>query len=576
MERRIVANSSIKVVGQAGPGRGGASGVRVPAAVAAHPRDPGQAGHDVRLAAGDPGAAGRRVPVPGVGDAAVGVGGRGAAARTGRPRATRSPGSAPRPRTTTPPSEAHRSRAVLAPAPRVRRTRRRCGRATPRGMPGAPPGRSTMAAPMRFLHTADWHVGKTLKGRSRLDEQEQVLREIVGIARAHEVDAVLVAGDLYDTRGADRPTPRSSSTARCSGWRSDGVEVIAIAGNHDHAATIDAYRGVREGRRDHAGRHGAHGRATAASSSSPPGRPASARRSPCCRSCRTRYAVRAAELVARHPGRAHQRLRPAAARHPGQAHRGLPGRRGEPRDGPPHRAGRADGRRRAGRAVDLRVRGARRRSSRSRRTTSRSATCTGGRRMAALVPGALQRRAAGRRLRRAGEHAGRLRRRGRTRHARRASPTSRSQAGRRLRTVRGTVAELSVLGEMVGDDFLRVWVREPARAGLREEVTALLPNALEVRIDPEFAAPVAATPAVAGAGPHPGRAVRRVPRHAAGWPIRGSRSCSARCTSGSPADAPRAAGDGRVRVLPRAHHRRLRRARSTSPWSGPPARASPR
>jgi exonuclease SbcD len=35
-----------------------------------------------------------------------------------------------------------------------------------------------------------------------------------------------------------------------------------------------------------------------------------------------------------------------------------------------------------------------------------------------------------------------------------------------------------------------VWVRERARAGLREEVTQLLPNALEVRIDPEFAAPV--------------------------------------------------------------------------------------
>ena len=45
----------------------------------------------------------------------------------------------------------------------------------------------------------------------------------------------------------------------------------------------------------------------------------------------------------------------------------------------------------------------------------------------------------------------------------------------------------------VGDDYLRVWVREPARAGLREEVTALLPNALEVRIDPEFAAPVTAS-----------------------------------------------------------------------------------
>jgi exonuclease SbcD len=75
------------------------------------------------------------------------------------------------------------------------------------------------------------------------------------------------------------------------------------------------------------------------------------------------------------------------------------------------------------------------------------------------------------------------------------------QAGRRLRTLRGTVAELSVLGEMVGDDFLRVWVREPARAGLREEVTALLPNALEVRIDPEFAAPLATT----RPSPEPGR-----------------------------------------------------------------------
>ena len=50
---------------------------------------------------------------------------------------------------------------------------------------------------MKFLHTADWHVGKTLKGRDRLDEQKAVLNEIVGIAEAHEVDAVLIAGDVY-------------------------------------------------------------------------------------------------------------------------------------------------------------------------------------------------------------------------------------------------------------------------------------------------------------------------------------------------------------------------------------------
>ena len=46
---------------------------------------------------------------------------------------------------------------------------------------------------MKFLHTADWHIGKTLKGRSRLEEQRAVLAEIVQIALDNEVDAVLVA-----------------------------------------------------------------------------------------------------------------------------------------------------------------------------------------------------------------------------------------------------------------------------------------------------------------------------------------------------------------------------------------------
>jgi exonuclease SbcD len=54
-----------------------------------------------------------------------------------------------------------------------------------------------------------------------------------------------------------------------------------------------------------------------------------------------------------------------------------------------------------------------------------------------------------------------------------------------LRTVRGSLAELSTID--AGDAWLRVYVRETPRAGLREEVQSLLPRALEVRIDPEFA-----------------------------------------------------------------------------------------
>jgi exonuclease SbcD len=63
-------------------------------------------------------------------------------------------------------------------------------------------------------------------------------------------------------------------------------------------------------------------------------------------------------------------------------------------------------------------------------------------------------------------------------------------SGRRLRTVRGTLAELEATAGSFGEDYLRVWLREPARAGLREDTISVMPNALEVRIDPEFAAPL--------------------------------------------------------------------------------------
>jgi len=62
-------------------------------------------------------------------------------------------------------------------------------------------------------------------------------------------------------------------------------------------------------------------------------------------------------------------------------------------------------------------------------------------------------------------------------------------SGRRLRTVRGTLPELEAQAASFGDDYLRVWLREPTRAGLRDDTVAVLANALEVRIDPAFAMP---------------------------------------------------------------------------------------
>ena len=93
---------------------------------------------------------------------------------------------------------------------------------------------------MRFLHTGDWHVGKTLRGRSRADEHRAVLAEIADIADDREVDAVLVAGDLFDTAA---PGPESEEIVydillRLARERT----VIAIAGNHDNPNRFHAVR----------------------------------------------------------------------------------------------------------------------------------------------------------------------------------------------------------------------------------------------------------------------------------------------------------------------------------------------
>lgn len=94
---------------------------------------------------------------------------------------------------------------------------------------------------MKLLHTSDWHVGKTLKGRSRLDEQRAVLAEIVALAMEHEVDAVLIAGDVYENVAPTAEAQQLVIRTLLQLARA-GIEVVAIAGNHDHGPTFEAYR----------------------------------------------------------------------------------------------------------------------------------------------------------------------------------------------------------------------------------------------------------------------------------------------------------------------------------------------
>ncbi len=91
---------------------------------------------------------------------------------------------------------------------------------------------------MKFLHTSDWHIGKQIRGRSRDDEHRAVLNEIATIADDHEVDAVLVGGDVYETKA---PNPESEKIAYETLMRmAKDRPVVVIAGNHDNAKRFTA------------------------------------------------------------------------------------------------------------------------------------------------------------------------------------------------------------------------------------------------------------------------------------------------------------------------------------------------
>jgi DNA repair protein SbcD/Mre11 len=92
---------------------------------------------------------------------------------------------------------------------------------------------------VKLLHTADWHLGKILKGHNRLDEQRSVLAEMVSVVEREQVDVVLVAGDVFDISG---PAPDAQNLAWSTllAFRAAGAEVVVVAGNHDSPDSFDA------------------------------------------------------------------------------------------------------------------------------------------------------------------------------------------------------------------------------------------------------------------------------------------------------------------------------------------------
>jgi exonuclease SbcD len=333
---------------------------------------------------------------------------------------------------------------------------------------------------MKILHTSDWHVGKVLKGQSRAKEHKQVLAQVIEIALTERPDLVIVAGDLYDTAA---PTPEATRlvTRALTALRRTGADVVAIGGNHDNGQALDALRPwaeaagitLRGGVRDNPAEHVIDGVTAGGERWQLAALPFLSQR----------YAVRAVEMYeltaaeanqtyADHLGRVLARLAEGFTEpdrvHLVTAHLTVVGAStgGGERDahtvlgyavpatvfpgtahyvalGHLHRSQRVIG------PCPIRYSGSPLAVDFGEQENIGSVTVvevtatTAAQVREVPVPGAVP-----------------------------------------LRTVRGTLAQLAGIDAQEG--WLRVYVREQPRAGLREEVQELLPRALEIRIDPEL------------------------------------------------------------------------------------------
>jgi len=93
---------------------------------------------------------------------------------------------------------------------------------------------------MRILHTGDWHLGKNLEGVSRMDEQEEFLKDFVKIVEENKIDLIIIAGDIYDS---SNPPARAEKmfydTLKKLSPEGDRL-ILVIAGNHDNPERLVA------------------------------------------------------------------------------------------------------------------------------------------------------------------------------------------------------------------------------------------------------------------------------------------------------------------------------------------------
>ncbi len=91
---------------------------------------------------------------------------------------------------------------------------------------------------MKFIHTSDWHIGRLFQNISLLEDQLYVLQQLKAYAVQHEVDALIIAGDVFD-----RSVPPAEAVDVLDKFLDEiiselNIPVIMISGNHDSAKRL--------------------------------------------------------------------------------------------------------------------------------------------------------------------------------------------------------------------------------------------------------------------------------------------------------------------------------------------------
>lgn len=97
---------------------------------------------------------------------------------------------------------------------------------------------------MRFLHTSDWHLGRIFHGLHLLEDQVAVLGELMTIIREEKIDALFIAGDIYDRSVPPTEAVRALDEILGQLILGEKIPTVIIAGNHDNPDRLNFGRAL--------------------------------------------------------------------------------------------------------------------------------------------------------------------------------------------------------------------------------------------------------------------------------------------------------------------------------------------